>query len=162
MFSIGIKSGIITLLGLIACSLVIQITGLQSAIIQYLPCIVLLLGIYSAQYYYKYANNGQITYIEGVKVGTITVLITSLMISGLIYLIALQYGNKFTSILIKELNNITTKGYNANSLMEPQIVLRMHYLQVPKILLLMTFKIFSIIGFLFTLFLAFFSKTNSH
>lgn len=82
MWSIGIRSGIITILFIIIYGLIIQTIQLQSAVWSNLVYLALALGIYSGHYYYKSANNGYMTYRQGVQVGAIVVGFTAL-VSGM-------------------------------------------------------------------------------
>jgi len=86
MRAIGIKSGVITVLGLLAYGLVIQLMGLQYAWWGNLEYVVLALGIYSGHYYYKAANNGSMTYQQGFRLGLIISAFTGLVNALPIYL----------------------------------------------------------------------------
>src|SRR4051794_18848477 len=106
MWLIGIRSGIITLLALIAYTLLVQVLHIKNPILGHLDHIVFGLGIYSAHYYYKHANNGFVSYKQGIQVGMITVLFTSLIITLLTYSMLLVYGNQFINALLIELEGI--------------------------------------------------------
>ena len=86
MWSIGIKSGLITVLGLIAYGLIIQLVGLQQSWWGNLGFVVLALGVYSGHYYYKAANGGWMTYKQGLKLGLIITSFTGLINALPVYL----------------------------------------------------------------------------
>jgi hypothetical protein len=53
MWTIGIKSGLITVLGLIAYGLIVQMMKLEQTLWGKLDYVVLALGIYVGHYHYK-------------------------------------------------------------------------------------------------------------
>jgi flagellar biosynthesis protein FlhB len=118
------------------------------------------MGIYSAHYYYKYANNGSMSYKQGIQVGMITVLFTSLVISLLTYTFLLVYGAHFMNALLLELKaglqQLGTSDANNNFIKSfTELIL------TPKSLVMAIFFSITLTGFIFTLFITLFSRTKN-
>jgi hypothetical protein len=101
MWRIGIKSGIIIVLGFTAYGLTVQLMELQGSLWNNLYYVVLVLGIYSAHYYYKEANSGLMTYQQGIKLGLISVLCAGFLNACPIYLYARFVDASFIAQLIQ-------------------------------------------------------------
>ena len=106
MWIIGIKSGLITVLGLTAYGLVIRLIGLQHSIWGNLGSVVLALGVYSGHHYYKLANNGRMTYKQGLKIGLVIVSFTGFVNALLVYLYAKCMDAQFIEQLTENMQNI--------------------------------------------------------
>ncbi|XWN35068.1 MAG: DUF4199 domain-containing protein [Roseivirga sp.] len=85
MWSIGIKSGVITVLGLLAYGLVVQTLGWHHPLLENLAYGVMALGIYSGHYHYKAARQGLMTYREGLQLGLIVSAFVGIVQGLLIY-----------------------------------------------------------------------------
>ena len=119
MWLIGIKSGLITVLGLMAYGLLAPMIGLQAPPWSSLAYGVLALGIYSGHYYYKVANSGAMTYRQGLKLGLIVSVFTGLIQGSTIYLYTAfagaAYLQQLTASVLKALQQ---KGVAASTLQE--------------------------------------------
>jgi hypothetical protein len=160
MWLIGIRSGIITLLALIAYTLLVQIFGLKNSILGHMEYTVFGLGIYSAMFYYKSANNNTITYKQGLQVGMIAVFFTSIAVSVLTYIMLLLYGNHFTDGLLIEFKK-SIQQIDPNSNATQNSIALIESMFASKFLALLTFLSISFTGFIFTLFIALFSRKNN-
>lgn len=159
MWIIGSKSGLITVLGLIAYGLIKPKILLQSSLWGNLEYVVIALGIYSGHYYYKVANNGLMTYKQGLKLGLIITSFTGLINSFIIYL----YAKFLPYALAEELTqNVKTalqqKGITAAMIEE---VLQLIQHMSPKLLSMGTFISTVLIGFIITLVVAAFSRRTT-
>lgn len=81
MWSIGIKSGAITVLLLVVYSATLQLAGWGQSSWGNIEYILFVVGIYSAHYYFKRANGGLMTYREGLKLGLIVTGIVGFFIA---------------------------------------------------------------------------------
>ncbi|MHB9148145.1 MAG: DUF4199 domain-containing protein [Candidatus Amoebophilus sp.] len=160
MWLIGIRSGIITLLALIAYTLLVQVLNLKNSILGHLEYAVFTLGIYSALFYYKNANNGSITYMQGLQVGMIAVLFTSVVISVLTYVMLFTYGNNFVNTLLLEFKKSVQQIDLTNNSVQNSITL-IESVFNSKLLGVLIFLSISFTGFIFTLFIALFAKKNN-
>ena len=160
MWLIGIRSDIITLLALIAYTLLVQVLNLKNSILGHLEYAVFTIGIYSALFYYKNANNGSITYIQGLQVGMIAVLFTSVVISVLTYVMLFIYGNHFVHALLIELKKSVQQIDPTNTSAQNNIAF-IESLFTSKFLAVLIFLSISFTGFIFTLFIALFSRKNN-
>lgn len=159
MWSIGIKSGIITVLGLILYGLAVQMIGLQYPLQGSLEYLVLALGIYSGHYYYKAAHQGLLTYKEGLKLGLIVVAFTGLLNGLLVYLYARDQGLIFIKQLTSKVQEaLQQMGTDENSLEEIVQLLQQH--ATPGLLLLGTLFSTILLGFILTLVIATFSRNS--
>lgn len=153
MWSIGIKSGIITFLGLIAYGLLIPNLGLSG-----LEYVVLSLGVYSGHYYYKAANNNLMSYGQGLKLGLIIVSFTGL-INGLIMSFAIMHADP---VLLEKLTENVQKVLQKKGISEPiieeagQLMLNMS----PVLLGLGIFVSTVLLGFALTLLVSAFSRSS--
>ncbi|OJW68554.1 MAG: hypothetical protein BGO68_01240 [Candidatus Amoebophilus sp. 36-38] len=160
MWLIGIRSGIITLLALIAYKLLVQTLSISNSFLGHLEHIVFGLGIYSAHYYYRYANKGTMSYKQGIQVGMITVLFTSLIASLLTYSMFLKYGKQFMSALFMELKNTAQQLDPGNSLMQDNPIF-IELINNPRFFIFMMFLSITLTGFIFTLLISLFSRTRN-
>lgn len=153
MWSIGIKSGVITFLGLIAYGLLIPNFGLSG-----LEYVVLSLGIYSGHYYYKAANNNLMSYGQGLKLGLIIVSFTG-FINGLIMYFIIKHTDP---VLLEKLTEnvqkvLQKKGISAPIIEETgQLLLHMS----PVLLGLGIFFSTVLLGFSLTLLVSVFSRSS--
>ena len=155
MWSIGIKSGLITVLGLVAYGLVVQLTGLQQSLWGNLGTVVLAIGIYSGHYYYKAANNGLMTYRQGLKLGLITTSFTGMVNALPVYL----YAQMDTSLLVQLQENVQNMLQQATvdkgiTIKTAQLIQHM----TPGFLLIGVFVSTVLLGLFFTLIIATFSR----
>jgi Protein of unknown function (DUF4199) len=156
MWTIGIKSGLITVLGLIAYELVIQLMGLQHSLWSDLERVVLALGIYSGHYYYKAANHGLMTYRQGLKLGLITISLVGLVNALSVYLYTKLVDGYFIMRLTEAVQN-TLQQKGTDGAIAEKIVRSMQYM-TPELLLIGTWVSTVLLGFVFTLVIAIFSR----
>ncbi len=156
MWLIGIKSGVITVLGLMAYGLIAPMLGLQHSLWGGLAYVVLALGIYSGHYYYKAANNGLMTYQQGLKLGLIVISFTGLVNGLIVYL----HAKLLDPCFIEKLNKSIQKALQQKGLNEAMIekVGQMMQHTTPALLLLGTFVGNVLLGFALTLVIAWFSS----
>ncbi len=88
MWSIGIRSGIITVLALVAYGLLVQTFNLQTSVWGNWEYIIFALGIYSGHYFYKQANKGYMTYGQAVQVGSMVAAFTGIISGVASYLVS--------------------------------------------------------------------------
>ena len=159
MWLIGIKSGVITILGLVAYGLIVPMLGLPPSLWGSLEYVVSALGIYSGHYYYKAANSGCMTYKQGLKLGLIISAFTGL-VNGLIFYLHTKYTDDF---LITHLSERTQKALQQRGAAEATIKEVLQFIQhMPPILLLLgTFFSTVLVGFALTLVVAAFSRHPS-
>ncbi len=157
MWTVGIKSGIITVLGLVVYGLVAEVVGLQYPSRGSLEYIVLALGIYSGHYYYKAANQGAMTYKEGLQLGLIVATSTGLINGLLVYLYARHKGSIFTKRLISNVQE-ALQQMGTDDFKIKEILQIMQQYVTPGFLLFGTLVSTALLGFLFTLAIAAFSK----
>ena len=153
MWSIGIKSGIITALGFIAYVLVIQIIGLTGPLGSKLVYAVLLLGIYSGHYFYKSASSGFMSYIEGVKVGLIVVFSAVLLLG----LVGYTYVSLMDTMLRERFLSDAQQAFQTEGLDEDAIAFIMHYV-TPERLVFASLLSILLTGCVFTLIITIFSR----
>lgn len=153
MWSIGIKSGIITALGLVAYILVIQIIELMGPLGDKLVYAVLLLGIYSGHYFYKSANSGFMSYTEGVKVGLVVVFSAVLLLGLVSYMCVRLMDTMLREKLLSGVQQaLQTKGVD-----EDTIAFIMHYM-TPERLVFASLLSILLTGCVFTLIIPIFSR----
>ena len=154
---IGIKSGIITVLGLIAYGLIAPMVGLQQSLWDGSAYVVLALGIYSGHYYYKAANKGVMTYQQGLKLGLIVISFTGLVNGLIVYL----HAKRLDPLFIEKLNESVQKALQEKGFSEAIIeqVGQMMQHMTPAFLLLGTLVSTVLLGFALTLVIALFSST---
>jgi len=153
MWTIGLKSGIITFLGLIAYGLLLPSLGLSGGGLEY---VVIALGIYSGHYYYKDANNGLMSYAQGLKLGLIVVSLTGLA-NGLIIYFATKYADpSLFEQLIASIQE-TLQRQRANEQMIEEISRLVQHMS-PALLGAGTFASTVLLGFATTLLVSAFSR----
>jgi hypothetical protein len=103
MWRIAIRSSIITLLGFVAYGLLVQTLRLNGPIVGSLEYVVFMAGIYSAHYDYKATHKQQMTYGKGIKLGLMTVFLTALWASAIVYGMIRYYGKKLILLLLKDM-----------------------------------------------------------
>jgi len=156
MWAIGIKSGLIIVLGLIAYGLVVQLVGLQHSLWSNLEYVVLVLGIYSGHYYYKAANNGLMTYRQGLKLGLITVSFAGLVNTLPAYLYTKLVDASFIVQLTENVQKVLQQKATDEIIIEK--VKRFMQHMTPEFLLIGIFGSTVLLGFAFTLIIAVFSR----
>lgn len=156
MWIIGIKSGVITVLGLMVYGLIVPMMGLQPSLWGGLEYVVLALGIYSGHYYYKAANNGLMTYKQGLRLGLIISAFTGL-VNGLIIYLHTQLSDP--SLIEKLTKNVQSalQQKGIDEAMIEKVVQSMQHM-TPGFLLLGTFISTVLLGFVLTLVVAAFSR----
>ena len=156
MWRICIKSGLIIVLGFIACGLVISLMGLQRLSWNNLYYVVLVLGIYFGHYCYKEAHHGLMTYQQGVKLGLISVAFVSLVNACPIYLYTKLVDASLISQLAQSVQeSLRQKGIEEASVEEVvQTIQRMP----PEVLAIGILVSTVLLGFAFALVIAAFSK----
>ena len=154
MWIIGLKSGIITFLGLIAYGLLLPSLGLPGGGLEY---VVIALGIYSGHHYYKDANDGLMSYTQGLKLGLIIVSFTGLA-NGLIIYFATKYADP---ALFEQLTASIQETLQRQSVGEPMIeeISRLMHHMSPELLGLGTFASTVLLGFAITLLVSAFSRS---
>lgn len=156
MWTIGIKSGLITVLGLIAYELLVQIMGLQHSLWGNLGSLVLALGIYSGHYYYKAANSGRMTYRQGLKLGLIIVSFAGLANALPAYLYTKFMDDTFIVQLTENIKKALQQPAVDEAITEKAVQLIQH--MTPEFLLIGILVSTVLLGFSFTLVIAAFSK----
>ncbi|MCU0317780.1 MAG: DUF4199 domain-containing protein [Amoebophilaceae bacterium] len=158
MWRIGIKSGLIIVLGFIAYGLVIQFMGLQRLPWNNLYYVVLILGIYFGHYCYKEANNGLMTYQQGIKLGLISNAFVGLVNACPIYLYTKFVDASLISQLAQSVQeSLRQKGIEEASIGEiAQTIQRMS----PEVLAIGVLVSTVLLGFAFALVIAVFSKSS--
>ena len=158
MWIIGLKSGIITVLGLMAYGLLIQSLGGQAAPIGRLEYVVLALGIYSGHYYYKAASNGLMTYRQGLKLGLIVTSFTGFVNGFLLYL----YAQHATPTGIEKLTEHVQKALQQQGVGTPMREEVGQWMQqlTPTLLGVGTFISTVLLGFALTLVVTAFSRSS--
>jgi Protein of unknown function (DUF4199) len=156
MWAIGIKSGLMTILGLIAYGQIVQLMGLQYSLWSNLGSVVLALGIYSGHYYYKTANNGLMTYRQGLKLGLIVVSFAGLVNALPVYL----YTKFMDAFFITQLAESIQKALQQTRIDEATIEKVVQFIQhmTPEFLSIGIFVSTVLPGFACTLVIAAFSK----
>lgn len=156
MWNIGIKSGIITFLGLIAYGLLLPSLGLSGGGLEY---VVIALGIYSGHYYYKAANDGLMSYTQGLKLGLIVVSLTGLA-NGFIIYFSTKYADP---TLLEQLTTNIQETLQRRSVGEPMIeeVGQLMQHMSPALLGIGTFVSTVLIGFAVTLLVSAFSRSST-
>ena len=156
MRTIGIKSGLITVLGLLAYGLVIQRMGLQYSWWGNLEYVVLALGIYSGHYYYKAANNGSMTYQQGFRLGLIISSFTGLVNALPIYLYLKSIDASYIVPLTENVQSaLQRQGIDATVV---EKVVRFMKHMTPEFLLMGILISTLLLGIALTLVIAAFSK----
>jgi len=156
MWTIGIKSGLVTILGLIAYGQVVQLMGLQYSLWGNLGPVVLALGIYSGHYYYKAANSGLMTYRQGLKLGLVIVSFVGLVNALPVYL----YTKFMDASFIAQLAESIQKALHQTAIDETFTTKAVQLIQhmTPEFLLVGIFVSTVLLGFACTLIIAAFSK----
>src|SRR3569623_1738341 len=156
MWTIGIKSGLITVLSVIAYGLIVQLMGLQHSSWGNLYYAVLALGIYSGHYYYKAANNVTMTYKQGLGLGGIVILFVGLANTLPLYL----YTKFIDTSFILQLTETIQKAWQQKDLDEVMTGKVIQFIQHmnPELLSIGTFLSTILLGFALTLIIAVFSK----
>ena len=154
MWTIGLKSGIITFLGLIAYKLLSPSLGFSWLE----DVVVLALGIYSGHYYYKAANNGLMSYRQGLKLGLIIISFTGL-VNGLIIYSSIKHTNP---ALLEKLTEEIQKMLQREGVSAPivkEVSQQMQHMS-PTLLGLGTFASTVLLGFALTLLISVFSRSS--
>lgn len=158
MWLIGIRSGIITVLGLIAYGLFVQMMNLSTSLWGSLEYVVFALGIYSGHYYYKYANRGFMTYGKGIQVGLIVVTFTGLVSSVVSYTAAFV-DPSFTKRIISGVKIALQQNYIDEGNIQ-EVVRFIEANMTPELLLGITLLATLLTGLVFTLVITVFSKRS--
>lgn len=156
MWTIGIKSGLITVLGFVAYALVIQLMGLQHSLWSNLEYVVLALGIYSGHYYYKATNNGLMTYRQGLKLGLIIVSFAGLVNALPAYLYTQLVDASFLVQLTENVQRALRQKGTDEAIIEKVVRFIPHI--TPEVLLMGIFVSTVFLGFALTLIIAAFSR----
>jgi len=158
MWAIGIKSGLITVLGLIAYGLIVQLTGLQHSLWGSLHYVVLALGIYSGHYYYKAANNGSMTYKQGLKLGLVVVSFAGLANTLPLYLYTKFMDASFIVQLAESIRKALQQENIDETIIEKTVWLMQN--MTPEFVWIGIFFSIVLLGFSLTLVIAVFSKNS--
>jgi hypothetical protein len=156
MWLIGIRSGIITILSLIAYGLLVDLLHLQASIWGHLEHIVWAIGIYSSHYYYKQVHQGYMTYGQGIQIGLITVAFTGI-VSGLCSYLMSKF---LDPNLIKRLVASLQVGLEQSGLSEEnqRLLVLMENSLNPQTLSIFTCLSMCLVGTLLNLLIAAFTK----
>ena len=157
MWLTGIKSGVITVLGLITYELIVQMMHLKGSLLGNLAYGVLALGIYSGHYYYKAANENLMTYRQGLKLGLIVTSFTGL-VNGLIsYVNARFVDPTFIQKLIDSIQlALQQSSLDKETIQKAAQIVEAHL--TPMLLLIATIIPTLLLGLIFTLVITAFSK----
>ena len=159
MWSIGIKSGVITLLGLMAYELVGQLIELQHPLWSNLSSVVLALGVYSGHYYYKAANGGVMSYGQGLKLGLIVVSFVGLTNALPVYLYSRFMDNTLT-VQLQETVQKALQQMTIDESITAKALQLIHHM-TPEFLCIGVLASTVLLGFSLTLIIAAFSKHSS-
>ena len=151
MWTVGLKSGIITFLGLIAYGLL----GLPGGGLEY---VVIALGIYSGHYYYKAANDGLMSYTQGLQLGLIVVASTGLTNGFIIYSSIKHAGPLLLEQLIANFQAMLQERGIGEPIVEEVNRLMQHI--SPATLGFGVFASTVLIGFVLTLLVSAFSRSS--
>jgi Protein of unknown function (DUF4199) len=156
MWLIGIKSGIITVLALIAYGLLVDLLHLQASIWGHLELIVLALGIYSSHYYYKQAHQGYMAYGQGLQIGLMVVAFTGVVSGISSYLVSKFLDPGFINRLVSSLQ----VGLEQSGLPEDnqRLLALMESILTPQTLSIFTCLSTCLVGFILNLLIAGFTK----
>jgi Protein of unknown function (DUF4199) len=156
MWTVGIKSGLITFLGLFAYGLIAELMRPQHVLSSNLAHVVLALGIYSGHYYYKAVNHGSMTYKQGLKLGLIVTSFVGLVNAFLVYLYTKLINGSLIVHLTQGVQNTLRQEGMEETTTEKIVLLLQH--MAPELLLISTLAGTILIGFVFTLVIAVFSR----
>lgn len=159
MWLISIRSGIITVLGLIAYGLFVEMMQLKTSLWGNLEYVVFALGIYSGHYYYKYTNRGFMTYGEGVQVGLIVAAFTGL-VSGVASYVAARFIDPSFTKRVVEGGKIALQKSHLDEGSVQEVVRFMEANITPEFLLVITPLTTLSMGLVFTLVITVFSKRS--
>lgn len=160
MWTIGIKSGLMTILGFIAYGQVVQLMGLKYSLWGNLGPLVLALGIYSGHYYYKLANGGWMTYKQGLKLGLVVVSFVGLVSTLPLYLYIKFMGASFSAGFaegVSESIQKTLQRENIDQAIIEEVVQSIQQM-APEFFVIFVFSGTVLLGFACTLVIAAFSK----
>jgi hypothetical protein len=103
MERIGIKYGVLTAAGLIAYFLIMNLLGLAHIIeLRFLNLLIMAVGVTLAIKAYKTSVQGQIGYLQGFGVGTITAVIGTTLFAALMVLFVKIAGDSLVEALSSE------------------------------------------------------------
>jgi hypothetical protein len=156
MWLIGIRSGIITVLALIAYGLLVDLLHLQASIWGHLELIVLALGIYSSHYYYKQAHQGYMTYGQGLQIGLMVVAFTGVVSGISSYLVSKFLDPGFIKRLVASLQiGLEQPG---SPEVNQRLLALMESSLTPQALSIFTCLFTCLVGFILNLLIAAFTK----
>jgi hypothetical protein len=157
MWLIGIRSGIIAVLGLIAYGLLVDLWHLQASIWGHLEHMVLALGIYSSHYYYKQAHQGYMTYGQGIQIGLIVVAFTGAVTGISSYLVSTFLDPGFIKRLAASVQaSLEQPGLQEES--SQKVLAFMETTLTPQTLSILIFLSTCLIGLFLNLVIAAFAK----
>ncbi len=156
MWRIGIKSGIITVLGQVIYGLLVQTLGWQHPLWKGMEYVVFSLGIYSGHCYYKAANKGLMTYQKGLKLGLIVSSFTGLT-NGIILYLYTKYANPLFIDQLRQSTKEVLRQGGTNSPAIEKAIQSLHYI-TPEILLLWNFIGAVFVGLILTFFVSLLSR----
>jgi hypothetical protein len=157
MWLIGIRSGIITILALIAYGLLVDLLHLQASIWGHLEQIVLALGIYSGHYYYKQAHQGYMTYVQGIQIGSIVGAFTGAVSGISTYLVSKFLDPGFIKRLIASVE-AALKQPGLQKASSQKVLAFMETALTPQTLSILIFLSTCLVGFILNLVIAAFTK----
>lgn len=156
MWLIGIRSGIITVLALIAYGLLVDLLRLQASIWGHLELTVFALGIYSSHYYYKQAHQGYMTYGQGIRIGLMVVAFTGIVIGISSYLVSKFLDPGFIKQSIASLQvGLEQSGVSEDN---RRLLALMESSLTPQTLSILTCLSTYLVGFILNLLIAAFTK----
>ncbi|MFD2512596.1 DUF4199 domain-containing protein [Pontibacter locisalis] len=100
MERVGIKYGVLTAAGLIGYFVIMMLLGLTDVIeLRFLNGVIMAIGVTLAIRAYKISVNGQIAYLQGFGVGTITAVVATTLFAALMVLYIKIAGEGLVSTL---------------------------------------------------------------
>jgi len=161
MWTIGIKSSIITVLGLIAYGLLVQTMGGTHLLPENLVGgIGIGLGICSSHYHYKAARQGQMTYREGLQLGLLVSGGVGIVQGLLIYAYTKYIDLNFIDQLIATAEAALQQRHLDATVVEASVRLMQQYV-TPAFLLVAHLSSTIVLGLAWALFIAAWMRTPS-
>lgn len=163
----GLKYGLYTGLALIVFDLLLYVAGMKDpaspSAIQYLGFVILIAGVVLAIKYYKDANEGLLTYGQGLGSGTIAALIAGLIVA--VYIILFFY--LIDPGMIEEIREVAkTNAFKSNPNMTEeqwdQASGFMNAFTSPTAMGIMSVIIYTIFGFITSLIAGAFMKNEQN
>lgn len=109
--AVGIRYGILTGLASVIFSFGLNTTGLDQSPVKWLSLVILVVGIYLAQNYFKQQNTGFMSYGQGLSIGTILSVVTGVLCGIFTYIYVLYIEPEYIArILDKARADMEARG----------------------------------------------------